>query len=120
MDGENRAGLVTLCIWARPGNNLSQSDVMNRHFVELEKAMLQPKEAPWIVVSGNSPIKNVVVADIQGSIEPCGLTLFTAAMEFGEAWVVVGLVSPDRETLPAWWAINKRAFEIVQQSFELG
>ena len=40
-------------------------------------------------------------------------------LEHASLWIVVGLVGPARETAPEWWAINKRAFEIVYSSLQL-
>lgn len=40
--------------------------------------------------------------------------------ESADDWTLLGLVSPTYETSPQWWAINKRAFEIVRDSLRIG
>jgi hypothetical protein len=41
-------------------------------------------------------------------------------LEQAEAIALLGLVGPGRDVVPLWWAVNKRAFEIVRDSLALG
>lgn len=51
-----------------------------------------------------------------------GAAFDTPALVFESAddWTLLGLVSPTYETSPQWWAINRRAFEIVRDSLRFG
>lgn len=48
------------------------------------------------------------------------LEMPTLVFESDHALVLLGLVGPTRDESPEWWAINKRAFEIVRDSLQFG
>jgi hypothetical protein len=89
------------------------SDTMKESGVHLSGAAIAPTEPP-------KGFQSAAVYQPSAQFEGHQLDAPVLLFEHEEALVLVSLLGPSREESPEWWAINKRAFEIVRDSLRLG
>lgn len=113
------AGTILIRAWSIDGEEeRSPASILNEHRRSLAHKGLSPNQAPWSIVE-TQELGDLWIADTKGFFGGKDLALTTILIKAADAWVLLGLVSADRNSDPQWWAINRRTFEIVQQSLQM-
>jgi hypothetical protein len=117
MREDVRAGSIMIEVAAARQHTLQS--VLQRHMDLLTQAGISREEADVVPVAGHPPFSEVWCSAMQGSREGVRLELPVVIGRHSRAWVLAGLVTPDRGVSPVWWAVNKRAYEIVRGSLTI-
>jgi len=87
--------------------------MLNANGFSVNGAPLQPTELA-------KQFNNTVLAALTGSVNSKHMEFPVYILEHDKACLLLGLITPAFKSSPEWWAINKRAFEIVRDSLIVG
>ncbi len=76
--------------------------------------------APVLPVEPPVGFHKAAMANLTGTFQGSGVSLGIALMAHQDIHVLISVLSPAKSESPEWWAINKRAFEIVRDSLRIG
>jgi hypothetical protein len=118
-DDEADRNEITLCVRKREPADARLS-LANEYADELKRRQFHVTGAP--VLPLQAPEGYLYTAVCQLTVQHDGHKLDSPLLllEHSLAHVVLGVLGPAFNESPEWWAINKRAFEIVRDSLTIG
>jgi len=100
-------------------DKISGKTIIKNYTELLKQAGYLINGAPLIPIPVGEQFKSASVAIFKGSYEDVEMEFPVYAIEQEKTWFHLALIGPSRQTAPEWWAINKRAFEIVRDSVQI-
>jgi hypothetical protein len=103
-----------------PGNGTSMYRMANGHADRLKQRGIHLDGAALIPLQASPPYHGAVLYSPVATENGHEFEVPLLFLQHPTALVVLGLYTPSRNESPEWWAINKRAFEIVRDSLTIG
>lgn len=112
-------GRITVEI-RRPVENRSLNQLAIAFSEQLKSSGFRLGGAPILPITPPKRFQAAAVYQPTAQFEGDKLDSPVLLYQHEEAQILLALLGPSRETSPEWWAINKRAFEIVRDSLRIG
>ena len=108
--------ICLLIVAARDGERLNLIEEYRASLVSAGYDVSGAPVVPRVHTEGMRQLSYDPVTHVDGTRLESPTLLF----EYPDATVLLGLIGSDRNHSPVWWAINKRAFEVVRDSLRVG
>lgn len=98
------------------GGDDHELTMFQRYLGALKQTGIRLNGVPMLACKPKFGFDNAWIYDPLASYQGEKLVTISLVLRQGTTYVLIGLLSPAYDIAPEWWAINKRAFEIVRDS----